>query len=230
MITTLLLDAGGTLVFPNFRRIADELARDGVVVDPDALARAEARVRLLMDDPAVITSIGTETDEMRWYHYIESLARACGAEGVPAASVRRLKAYHDRDNLWEDVPPEVPAALAMLQKRFRLGVVSNANGTVRAKFERLGLAGRFEVIVDSHEEGVEKPDPRLFRIALERMGARASETAYVGDLYHVDVAGARAAGLLAVLLDPHGFHADKPCRRVARLADLPAALEIPRTP
>ena len=66
--------------------------------------------------------------------------------------------------------------------------------------------------------------PRLFHVALERMGARADETAYVGDLYHVDVAGARAAGLHPVLLDPHGLHADKPCTRVTALAELARVL------
>ncbi len=222
MITTLLLDAGGTLVFPNFRRIADEFAKDGVNVDAAALARADAQVRFRIDNPDIIRRIATENDETRWYRYIENLLRHCGAPDVPAAVVARLKEYHDTQNLWEDVPPDVPAALDALARRFRLGVVSNADGTVRAKFERLGLAGRFETIVDSHEEDIEKPDPRIFRVALRRMKVGASETAYVGDLYHVDVVGARAAGLHAVLLDPLGLHADKPCPRVASLADLAA--------
>ena len=64
----------------------------------------------------------------------------------------------------------MPAALEPLRGRFRLGVVSNANGTVRAKLARVNLARFFETIVDSHEEGIEKPDPRLFQIALARMG------------------------------------------------------------
>jgi FMN phosphatase YigB (HAD superfamily) len=77
-------------------------------------------------------------------------------------------------------------------------------------------------MLDSHEEGVEKPDPRLFEIALERSGARRGETLHVGDLYHVDVQGARSAGLDAVLLDPAGLYADFDCRRIRSLGELPA--------
>jgi len=219
-LSTLLLDAGGTIVFPNFRRIADEFAKDGVVVAAGALAHADARVRLHIDNPDIIRRIATENDETRWFRYIENLLRYCGAADVPAAVVTRLKQYHDAQNLWEDVPADVVPALESLRSRFRLGVVSNANGTVRAKLERLGLARFFETVVDSHEEEVEKPDPRIFRVALRRMRVRPEEAAYLGDLYHVDVIGARAAGLTAFLLDPLGLHTDKPCPRVASLADL----------
>jgi putative hydrolase of the HAD superfamily len=216
-INALLLDAGGTLVFPNFARIADEFARCGAACPADALARAEAGVRFALDRADFIA--GTDDTE-RWTRFMENLARGAGLTDMPAAAFERLKEYHDTHNLWEDVPSDVPAALDALRARFRLGVVSNANGTVRAKLGRLGLGDRFETVVDSHEEEIEKPDPRLFRVALRRMNLRPDETAYVGDMYHVDVVGARAAGLTPVLLDPHGLHLDKPCLRVGSLADV----------
>jgi putative hydrolase of the HAD superfamily len=217
VIRTLLLDAGGTIVFPNFRRIADEFAKDGVSVEPATLARAEAQVRFDLDHPDIVSATD---DAERWARYMENLARAAGIGCLPTGAFARLKDYHDTTNLWEDVPPDIAPALESLRARFRLGVVSNANGTVRAKLERLGIARHFETIVDSHEEEIEKPDPRIFRIALRRMKAAPAETAYVGDLYHVDVVGARAAGLTAFLLDPLGLHTDKPCPRVTSLADL----------
>ena len=73
-------------------------------------------------------------------------------------------------------------------------------------FDRVGLTRHFHTICDSCVEGVEKPDPRFFRIALERAGAAAESTMHVGDLYHVDVVGARNAGLRPMLLDPHGLY------------------------
>ena len=106
----------------------------------------------------------------------------------------------------------------------RLTVVSNANGTLRAHLERLQLARWFDCVLDSCELGVEKPDPRLFEIALERSGARPESTIHVGDLYHVDVVGARAAGLRAVLLDETGLYADADCRRLQSLAELVEAI------
>jgi putative hydrolase of the HAD superfamily len=124
-------------------------------------------------------------------------------------------------NLWDRVPDDVLPALRRLRENgLRLGVVSNSNGTVRAKLGRLGLLPFFETVVDSAEEGVEKPDPRIFRIALDRMAADPATTLHVGDLYHVDVDGARAAGLRVVLLDPLGLYPDADCRRVPSLTAL----------
>jgi FMN phosphatase YigB (HAD superfamily) len=87
-------------------------------------------------------------------------------------------------------------------------------------FGRLGLAPRVDLLIDSHDEGVEKPDPRLFELALERAGARRETTLHVGDLYHVDVVGAQAAGLRAVLLDAAGLYEAFDCPRVRTLGEL----------
>jgi hypothetical protein len=88
------------------------------------------------------------------------------------------------------------------------------------KLARVGLAGYFELIVDSHEEGIEKPDPRIFVRTLDRLGVPAAEAAYVGDLYHVDVVGASAAGLSAFLLDPFDLYGGSPVARIRSLGEL----------
>lgn len=220
MISTVLLDAGGTLVMPNFRRMADEYAREGVVVEPERLARAEALARLDFDRPDFVRS---HPDDM-WLSYMHDVALRAEVDRPPLAAFERLRAYHDSENLWEELIPGTEAALAELGARYRLGVISNANGTVNKAFTRIGIARFFEVIVDSTEVGIEKPDVRVFELALGRMNVRADEAAYVGDVFKVDVVGARAAGMRAILFDPHGFHADKPCPRVTSLAGLPALL------
>jgi putative hydrolase of the HAD superfamily len=222
VITTILFDAGGTLVFPSFTRIAEQLAVAGLTVEPAALERADARVRFELDRPEVIAATN---DDDRFGRYLDALARGAGLAGVPQAVLERLRAYHLEHNLWEDVPAHVSPALERLGRRFRLGVVSNANGTVRRKLERVGLARHFETIVDSTEEGIEKPDPRLFAVALRRMGVAAENAAYVGDLYHVDVVGARAAGLTPILLDPLGVYAAATVTRAPTVAELEAALK-----
>ena len=102
----------------------------------------------------------------------------------------------------------------------KLVVVSNANGTLRAHMDRIDLSSHVDIVIDSHDEGVEKPDPRLFRIALDRAAARPESTIHVGDLYQVDVVGARAAGLRAVLLDETNLRPDADCDRVASLDEL----------
>ena len=76
---------------------------------------------------------------------------------------------------------------ALRQRGLKLTVVSNANGKLKLLFDWLELAGCVDCLLDSHDEGIEKPDPRFFDIALERSGARRETTIHVGDLYHVDV-------------------------------------------
>jgi len=78
----------------------------------------------------------------------------------------------------------------------------------------------FDVVLDSADEGVEKPDPRFFEIALARSGATKETTIHVGDLYHVDVIGARNANLRGVLLDEADLRPDADCPRVRTLAGL----------
>ena len=111
-------------------------------------------------------------------------------------------------------------------------MVSNANGTVGALFDRLGLAPFFDAILDSAVEGVEKPDPRLFLLALDRLGMGPEAAVHVGDLYDVDVVGARAAGVRPVLLDEAGLYEAADCPRVRSLVELadhldPAAAAVP---
>jgi HAD superfamily hydrolase (TIGR01509 family) len=219
-VDTVFLDAGGVLVHPNWERVAETLARHGVAADAARLAAVEPSVRRELDTDG---GVRTTSDRSRGEAYFNRVFALAGVPLGPALEPARaeLAAYHAEHNLWELVPEDtVPALERLSGGRRRLAVVSNSNGTVRAKLQRLGLARFFDTIVDSLEEGVEKPDPRIFVLALERMGARPDTTLHVGDLYHVDVAGARAAGLRAVLLDPHGLYADHECVRVPSLAAL----------
>jgi putative hydrolase of the HAD superfamily len=146
--------------------------------------------------------------------------------GIPrsdltAAALTELHTYHQAHNLWELVPDGVRPALTALRGRgLTLVVVSNANGTLRAHLDRIGLSTYLDHVVDSCDEGVEKPDPRLFEIALARSQARAASTIHVGDIYQVDVVGARAAGIRPVLLDETGQHPEADCARVGSLGEL----------
>jgi putative hydrolase of the HAD superfamily len=85
---------------------------------------------------------------------------------------------------------------------------------------RLELAAAVDGVFDSFVVGIEKPDPRYFLHALEESGARAETTVHVGDLYHVDVVGARAAGIAAVLMDAADLYAGFDCIRVRSLGEL----------
>lgn len=223
-VETLFLDAGGVLVNPNWHRISDALAAHGVRVAPGALADAEPRAKHGLDVPDLIRH---SNDSQRGWTYFNLVLEHAGIAPSPAtdAALAQLQAYHAVHNLWELVPEGVVPALERLCARVpRLVVVSNANGRLHVVMERLGLARFFDVMLDSHLEGVEKPDPRLFELALERSGGRAETTLHVGDFYWIDVRGARAAGLRAVLLDSAGLYPEADCPRIRSLGELPDLL------
>jgi putative hydrolase of the HAD superfamily len=91
------------------------------------------------------------------------------------------------------------------------GVISNSNGSVASILEALGFLPYLEFVLDSFVVGIEKPDPRIFRRALEQAGVAPHEAVYVGDLYSIDVLGARAVGMGAVLLDPGACWGARDC-------------------
>src|SRR5260221_11176670 len=194
MIETVFLDAGGVLVNRIGDRVAAALVRHGVAISAAALQAAEPHAKKQLDTGKAIQA--TNDDTRGWLYFNLVLQRA-GIALSPAteAALRELAQYHAQFNLWESVPREVPDALDRLRVAgHRLVVVSNANGTLRKHFARLDLARHFDVLIDSRDEGVENPDPRIFHLALERSGARPEPTRHAGDFYDLDVAGARARG------------------------------------
>lgn len=219
-LETVFLDAGGVLVHPNWTRVAAALERHGIHVDPNVLASAEPIAKRRLD---VDRTIDATNDASRGWLYFNLVleAAAIARSDATDAALSELHAFHMTSNLWEHVPPHVPGVLGALRDRgLRLVVVSNANGTLRRHFSRLGLDGYFTSILDSQEIGFEKPDPRLFEKALTMSGAEAASTIHVGDLYEVDVVGARAAGLRPVLLDERGLYDGVDCERIRSLPEL----------
>jgi HAD superfamily hydrolase (TIGR01509 family) len=219
-IQTVFLDAGGVLVWPNWARVSDTLDRHGVHAAAAHLAAAEPRAKKRLDTGETIQAT---TDQQRGWTYFNLVLEEAGValSDATAAALAELRADHQQANLWESAPDEVRPALSSLRARgLRLVVVSNANGRLHHLLERIGLLDAFDYVFDSHHEGVEKPDPRYFEIALARSGAAADSTIHVGDLYHVDVVGARAARITPVLFDVADLYPDADCRRVRSLTQL----------
>lgn len=220
MLETVFLDAGGVFIYPNWWRVSEALARHGVQVSPEALKAADVLARRELDDLQVI---GATTDASRGWLFFDLILKHAGvtASDGTAAALAELHTYHTASNLWEYVPDAVLPALEALRARgLRMVVVSNANGTLRAHLDRLAMTRRFDLVLDSADEGVEKPDARFFEIALDKSGAARDTTIHVGDLYYVDIVGARAAGLRGVLLDEGNLRPDADCPRVRSLDEL----------
>ena len=124
--------------------------------------------------------------------------------------------------------PETHEALATLRRRYRLGLVSNADDNyldgviARNKF-------KFEVVLSSEAAKTYKPDPRLFLQAMKLMGVSLAECVYVGDRQFEDVLGARLTGTRCVWINrldaPLKPDLPLPDATITRLTDLPHAIE-----
>ncbi len=114
--------------------------------------------------------------------------------------------------------------MQQIASRYRIGVISNADGRIEDVLRRCGIADCFLSITDSGLVGYEKPHPEIFRRALETLNAKPEESLYVGDVYSVDYLGATQAGMQAVLMDVPGAYTDKGVERVESLPELRAKL------
>ncbi len=209
----MLFDAGNTLVFLDYSRMASAVgAALDIPLTGQVLTAGAAEASRAME-------AARGADRERAAAYLEALFRAAGVPGERMDAVRAcLTRLHLERHLWSSVAGDTPEALARLRAAgLRLGVVSNSDGRVEAALEAAGLLQYFDVVLDSALVGVEKPDPAIFRAALDALGVRPDEALYVGDLYEVDVLGARAAGMDAVLLCPGGAASEHRCRTVRSL-------------
>ena len=223
-IETVFLDAGGVLVWPNWSRVADGLRAHGVNADAKKLEAADPLARYELDRAQVVDA---STDQRRSRSFFDLVFEEAGIDVSErtTAAMQELLRYHNEHNLWEIVPEFVKPALRELRADgYRLAVVSNANGTVKKLFERVGVAPLVDFVFDSQVEGLEKPDPRFFELALTRSGAHAHSTVPVGDFYNIDVVGARRASLTPVLVDEIDLRRDADCARIRTIAELPALL------
>lgn len=202
-IELLLLDVGNTIAFLDVGAVADIVSSHGHPLDARVLARVEGRAKRRYEE---LMARGVSHEDA-WGLYLASLLEEGGLEPSAArAMVAPLRRAHDAFNLWRRVPEGLDAALDRARTRMRIAIVSNSEGRLPELLERIGIARHFESITDSHHEGVRKPDPEIFRRALERAGSAAERAIYLGDIPGVDVVGAHAAGMRAVLIDPFGFY------------------------
>ncbi len=222
-IDALLFDLGGTLVSMDFAWMARELLGLDVSCDSAALARAEVSVRRL-----VSAKLAEENPPAPVFPFFlrSILTQVLGessdnVDELVSKLVPVLLPEGKSQKLWSTVDPATRDALQEFSGLgLRMAVVSNSDGTAEAGIKALGLRDFFEVVIDSAVVGYEKPDPRIFRRALETIGVEPSRAIYVGDLYSVDVLGARTAGIHPVLLDPHGDWGEVDCVTVSSLAEL----------
>ena len=218
---TIFFDVGNTLLFPNRERILAPLYERGAVPTDDQWKALERKTKNEFDD---ILEHNGRADHSFWWMFYTHLTEQLGIEDE---SVRdSLVAATRTSSNWDNMPSGTRAALERIGKKFRIGVISNADGKIAELLDRCGIAECFLSIIDSGIVGREKPDPVIFQAALDELDATPQESLYVGDVYSVDYLGATGAGMQAMLFDVAGAYRDKGLPRVASLAELEEHLEI----
>jgi putative hydrolase of the HAD superfamily len=230
-VEAVFLDVGGVFHLPNHRLVLDALRRAGVEADPDRLDRAHyAGTAALAEWPR---GGPTERENSIWTFFQEAYALDAGVppERLEAA-VAELGAAFAGPGMWtRHVPGSLEALRRLADTGVALAIVSNSDGTLEARLAAEGVcqvgpgAGvPVAVVVDSGAVGVAKPDPAIFRIALEATGAEPGRAVHVGDTVGADVGGARAAGVQPLHYDPYRFCTDDSHPHLHDLAALSALL------
>lgn len=224
-------DAGETLVHPAptfpdlFARIVTqegyprdaETIREGLTMISGAFIRAARENELWTTSP--------ERSRRFWTAVYDHFLNVLEIPTTNGLTDVLYTAFTDLDNYaaFDDVGPVLEE---LHEGGTELGIISNYEPWLEELLAKLGLTERFPVRVISGLEGVEKPDPAIFRLALDRAGFAPQETAYVGDAPDFDVTPAAELGMFPVLIDRRARHEgfDGPGVRITDLADLPAVL------
>lgn len=202
-IEAVLLDVGGVFFVPHHQFLGPPIESAGGSADEAVLDRAHYAGMAAMD----------AAGRVDWDRYKAALAAAAGvpAERVPEA-VDALNGALGAANLWSRLlPGSLEGLRAIAATGVGIAIVSNSDGTVERLLTESGVcqvgAGHgVEVvaIIDSHVVGIEKPDARIFHLALQALEVSAERAVHVGDTAFADIDGARAAGVRSLHLDPYG--------------------------
>ncbi len=232
-VDLLMLDAGNTVIFLDHARMARFANALGFSVNAETLIRTEGEAKTLLERN------GESPIEVEWASRARPGARGWGQvigtalhrAGVPrdrlAALLEKLWEDHVRWNLYSLVPTGLGEALDRVRAAgVKVAIISNSEGMLARIFEQLEILSHFDLVVDSGLFGVEKPDARIFHVALDKLGVRAEHALHLGDTYATDVLGARAAGVRTALIDPHGHYTGRfvDVARVAGVVEVARAM------
>jgi putative hydrolase of the HAD superfamily len=204
VIDAVLLDVGGVFILPDHELIRPPIEEAGGDGSPAVLDRGHYAGISALDALA----------ELDWGAYHQAVARNSGVPDDRVGSVAEaMRQAMQRPGSWQRLLPGSSEGLRLIAETgVGLGIVSNSDGTVQEQLLTtgicqvgLGLGIPVAIVVDSAVAGFEKPDPRIFALALESLGVPAGRAVHVGDTVFADVLGARAAGVRPLHLDPYGF-------------------------
>lgn len=230
-LEAVLFDAGGTLVRIDYEWVSAMLGELGVSASAEAVRRAEVRGRRQYDRaasrPRVLApgephpALGSVAPiEAYWSGMLEGAG--CRHPLLEEAVARMHERQRPPSLLWSRPLEGAAEAVAGVRALgLRAACVSNSDGRAEHHLVTCGVRDGLEFVVDSQVVGVEKPDPRIFAIALSRMRIAAERALYVGDIRSIDEAGALAAGMRVAILDPFGDYVPEDRHGIPAIDRLP---------
>ncbi|MBM3945958.1 MAG: HAD family hydrolase [SAR202 cluster bacterium] len=211
--------------WPPRDQVQAEACREfGIVVNTAGIDRGYALADALMAEQnarAPLRTLSRAQTQAFFARYEQLVLRGAGVDVDLALAERvwdRVRQVRYGLALFDDV---LPSLARLRESGLTIGVISNMNRPGPALARDLGFQDAVQVVVTSHEVGVEKPDPAMFQAATARAGVTPREAAHVGDQPSSDVDGARAAGLRPVLMDRYRTTTPPPdCPVVHDMAEL----------
>lgn len=220
-IAALLFDADDTLWdFQAAQRQVTARVLEAAAAHDERLARIDSERVIEIRREVGATATQDDVIGLRTETFRRSIAEVGIADDDLAASLTAAFL----DGLNRDLPlyDDTIEVLEWCLPRYRLGMVTNGTKGPEAG----GLGRYFETSVLGPREGVAKPDPRLFHLAITRMGGlHPGQVVVIGDNDQIDVAGAAAAGMRSILVDRRRTSSEGADAVVMELHEIPAALE-----
>ncbi len=195
MIKAIFFDIDDTLYDTSgFAKLARKAALN-VMIDAGLPLTSEEAYLLLRE---IIDEYGSNYDK-----HFNVLTKRVFSEEKPLLIALGMITYHNVKFALLRLFPQTTRTLIYLKKQgYNLGVISNGI-TIKQweKLIRLDLHHFFDHVITSEEAGVEKPDKRIFELALEKMGSKAEESVMIGNKFNEDIMGALNSGISAILVN-----------------------------
>lgn len=228
-IKAVFFDAAGTL-FETREPVGETYARIARAYGVDASAEAvDAGFRRTFRDAAPLAfGPGRNPEELRhlerdwWRGLVAKTFAGIGQFSDFDAYFNLLFEFFADPRHWVADPDALPTLRMLRERDLTIGVISNFDYRLYRILDGLGLGRWFDSVTISSEAGFAKPSTRLFETALKRHRLAPGEALHVGDSEHLDLAGASAAGLAAVLLNRK---LSEPSRTQGRAGDISSLSE-----
>jgi putative hydrolase of the HAD superfamily len=214
-----LFDVGNTLLFPNWGHILAPLAERGLHPSAEQLRSLERRTKKEFDEMVTTGRV----DHGFWWTFYGHLLELLHAPDEQMQTALTKATQNSRN--WDQIRPGTREILDQIGAKYRIGVISNADGKIANVLSVCGICDCFLSITDSGIVGHEKPHPAIFAAAVNAMNTRPDQALYVGDVYSVDYVGATRSGMQAMLMDVSGAYRETDLPRVESLEELRTRLD-----